>query len=175
MSARGFVKSADTAVPVSRSKSQLEAMLIRYGASGFSVGQDYTTGSASVQFVLPDAPGAQQVPVRIPLDVLRVFQALNPKDDWGRKKVWTLTLARATGRAWDQAERVAWRNLVLWVDAAMSAATLGLQTITEAFFAHTVVGEAGERMIDVAAAMQGQLGAGVQRLLAAPPEEGNDG
>ena len=65
----------------------------------------------------------------------------------------------------EQAERVAWRNLYLWIDAALSAATMGLQTITEAFFAHAVVGAGGERMIEVVEAHQAQMGGGVQKLL----------
>jgi hypothetical protein len=72
----------------------------------------------------------------------------------------------------EQAERVAWRNLVLWVDAALSAAVAGMQTITEAFFAHAVVGPSGERMIEVVEQAQVALGVGVQRLLTATVEEG---
>ena len=38
-----------------------------------------------------------------------------------------------------QAERVAWRNLVLWVDAACAAAAVGLRPMSETFFADLVV------------------------------------
>ena len=58
------------------------------------------------------------------------------------------------------------------MDAALSAASIGLQTITEAFFAHTVVGIGGERMVEVVGAYQQQLGSGVQRLLTTSAEEG---
>ncbi|MHB1864365.1 MAG: hypothetical protein ACYCVL_15535 [Gemmatimonadaceae bacterium] len=57
--------------------------------------------------------------------------------------------------------------LVLRLDAALSAATVDLQTITEAFFAHAVAGEGGVRMIEMGEARQGQLRAGTQRLLTA--------
>jgi hypothetical protein len=67
-----------------------------------------------------------------------------------------------------QAERVAWRNLVLWIDAALSAATVGVQTITEAFFAHTIVVDDGgraERMVDYVERTGGAIGPGVRALL----------
>jgi hypothetical protein len=123
---------------------------------------------ASVSFVLPDAPGSPaRVPVKINIEVLRVFNALPPRSSH------SLAVARIDGnrRMWEQAERVAWRNLVLWVTAALSAATLGLQTITEAFFAHTVTGEHGERMIEVVERHQATLGTGTQRLLASGADD----
>lgn len=167
------IRSADTSVPVSRSKVELENIVRRYGAVGFSTSENYETGVASVTFMLPDAPGSTaRIPVKIPVETLRVFQAMYPKNSWGHKKTWTLAEARQSNneKAWAQAERVAWRNLALWVTAALSAATLGLQTITEAFFAHTVVSEHGERMIEAVDRAQSQLGPGVRALLASPAD-----
>ena len=59
----------------------------------------------------------------------------------------------------------------MWVDAALSAATIGLQTITESFFAHAIANENGERMIDIIERAQMELGPGVQRLLTASAED----
>jgi hypothetical protein len=187
---RPFVKSADTTSQVSSSKAELEKMLRRYGAAGFSVAHDYAEHLVVISLILPDRPGkdSPRVPVKLPVNIRLVYDALYgrpmtsvriPEEE--RQQIvaakgfapWNRSVYNPKGydtKKLEQAERVAWRNLVLWVDAALSAATIGLQTITEAFFAHAVVGAGGERMIDVVEGYQRELGAGVQRLLTAPAE-----
>lgn len=182
--AKPFVKSADTSSQVSSSKAELERMLRRYGATGFAVQQQFDDSqlpvAASVQFVVPDKAGDKaRVPVSLPIEIRRVYDAL-----YGRPTHYVRKPDGTYGHVHDpkgynttrlaQAERVAWRNLVLWIDAALSAASIGFQTITEAFFAHVVVkldnGNTA-RMSEVVEAMQGQLPTGVRALLAAPVEE----
>ena len=147
---KSFVKSAETSTPVSNSRAEVERILRRYGANGLSVSQDYKGGRVIVSFIVPNSTdkGAPVVPVKLPVDVLRVFNALFTNGPF------TLEQAQMSSneKAWAQAERVAWRNLVLWIDAALSATTAGLQTITEAFFAHAVLSGDGRRAIDVAEA-----------------------
>jgi hypothetical protein len=117
------------------------------------------------------------VPVKLPVSVHAVYDALYGRpmrsevDPETKRWRQVHNLKGYEAKKLEQAERVALRNLVLWIDAALSAASVGLQTITEAFFAHAVVTEGGLRMLDVVEQLQGQLGAGVQRLLAAPAEE----
>ena len=190
--AKPFVKSADTSSQVSSSKAELERMLRRYGATGFAVQQQFDDSqlpvAASVQFVVPDKAGDKaRVPVSLPIEIRRVYDAL-----YGRPmKNGAWVTPEQSGKSWGhytrvhdvngydakklaQAERVAWRNLVLWIDAALSAASIGFQTITEAFFAHVVVkldnGNTA-RMSEVVESMQGQLPTGVRALLAAPAED----
>ena len=147
----GFVKSASTSVPSSRSQGELEKLLRRYGATGFGVMNDYQSQKITVSFRVPDNgdKGAPQIPIRLEVDVRTVYDAL-----YGRPTKATRNPEGKLVMAWDasgydgkgitQAERVAWRQLILWVDAACSAATSGVQKISEAFFAHTVVrGEDG--------------------------------
>jgi hypothetical protein len=155
-----FIKAGTTSTAVSKSKADIEKMLRRYGASAFNVTQDFASRRSSVSFVLPNDPSnaSAQVPIRLHVETQRVAKLLHGKNK-------TLTVAQL-----EQAERVAWRNLALWIDAALSAASIGMQTITEAFFAHTVVGVDGERMIDLVGAHQKALGSGVQRLLTAAAE-----
>lgn len=60
---RRFVKSWDTDVPVSRSKGALEELLRRYGATGFTVSEDYAAGTVLIAFHLPrsiELPAEQQ-------------------------------------------------------------------------------------------------------------------
>jgi hypothetical protein len=167
--------SATTSTQVSTSKAELEKMLRRYGAAGFSVAHDYAEHRVILSLILPDHPGkgAPRVPVKLPISIRTVYDAM-----YGRPMKWDYATKKdvynATGydpKKLDQAERVAWRNLVLWIDAALSAATIGLQTITEAFFAHAIAGVNGERMIEVVEQAQAALGHGVQRLLESPAED----
>jgi hypothetical protein len=186
-----FVKSSDTSTSVANSRAELERILRRYGAQGFSVAQDYANHSVTVSFIVPDSlkKDAHLVPVKLPISVRRVYDAMygqptksvrrtdeeiaQQKARHGYIQSYNRQVYNEAGydaKKLEQAERVAWRNICLWVDAALSAAVAGMQTITEAFFAHAVVGANGQRMIEVVEEAQQALGGGVQRLLAAPAE-----
>jgi hypothetical protein len=172
-----FVKSAQTAVPVARSQSELEKVLRRYGATGFGVTADYEKMQTAVQIRVPDGPekDATQVPIRLVVDFRAVYDALygqptisgkKPDGTWGR-------LYDPKGydpRFVQQAERVAWRHLVLWVDAACSASTVGLQRMSEAFLAHTLLRSADGRILRVIEQMN-DAAHGDWKALLAPPSE----
>lgn len=135
-----FLKSNKTKSPVATSKREVERILQRYGARAYSCAEDYHTGKVIVQFAVLDSPNSEQMtPVKIPLDIGRIYKLLYGMEPKSRMS--------ERGSDWERAERVAWRNLVLWIDAALSAAAAGLQTIEEAFFAHVVIGS--ERMIEL--------------------------
>lgn len=140
-----FVKARDTSTPVGVSRAQLETLLMRYGCSHFGTSSDFKAMRATVSFQVPDTPqhGAIMVPVRLEVDILGIAEALfeRPRD----KKVYLRGRGEVTGfdqKELERAERVAWRHLVLWVDAACSASQAGLQSMSEAFFAHTLVRDA---------------------------------
>lgn len=123
-----FVKSADTRTPASQSQVALEKLLRRYGAFGFGVQSDYERHLIRVLFRVPDVPGdVVVVPVRLEISIEAIAKALFPG------------ITNYSVYGWEQAERVAWRHLVLWVDAACSATNAGLQTMSEAFLAHALV------------------------------------
>jgi len=139
-----FVKASTTTVSVEKSQGDVIATLRRYGASGFgfrTVGQ-----TVEVTFHLP-AEGAPDRTVMIPVNVDTVhakLQAMNNRRvERGRH------VRRAVSR--EQAERVAWRVVLDWIEAALLAVSMGVQTVEEAFFAHSVVttrdGQTG-RLID---------------------------
>jgi|SRR3990167_3512561 len=142
-----FVKSGNTSVPVSRSQGQLEKLLRRYGCSGFAVSNDYLEALITVSFRVPDGPGhdAPFIPVRLQVQTRLVYDALYGRpvsrkwDDDARKYRDEWNPNGYSAQLLQHAERVAWRQLVLWVDAACSAANAGVQKMSEAFFAHTVV------------------------------------
>lgn len=176
---RPFVKSADTKASAANSRAEIERLLVRYGAVGFGYQRNLEQGTITVQFVVPDRPGKGQprVPITLPVSIRRIYDVLyNRPEKWapgsnGTPGRYVHNPAGYDARKLEQAERVAWRNLVLWIDAALSAAAIGLQTITEAFLAHTmVVSDDGraERMADYLGRTQGALAPGVRALLSNP-------
>lgn len=165
-----FVKSGTTEVPASRSQSELERLLRRYGASGFGVSSDYATGTVRVFFRVPDAPKAPaNIPVRLEVNTKAVAEALfgKPRKAWERGRY----VEHPTEQELAQAERVAWRQLVLWVDAALSAAAAGVQKISEAFLAHTLVRGSEGQVLRVVDQMDLAAGGNWRALLPPPGEE----
>lgn len=160
------VKAARTVTSPEKSQAEIQRILRRYGATGYQFSHDHEQATASVSFRVPDAPkSTQMVPVYLPVSVLTVANRL-----YGTRRD---RASQFYGKQWEQAERVAWRHLVLWIDAALTAATMGLQTITEAFFAHAVVGALNgrpERMIEYVEREQSLLANGVRALLTAPAD-----
>lgn len=144
-----FVKSATTSTPVANSRGELERLVTRYGCSSFATQMDYEAHRITVTFVVPDTPekGAARIPVQLEVNILTVYDAL-----YGQPTKWS-----NEGRVYDpkgyrekelaQADRVAWRQLILWVDAALSAASAGVQPISEAFFAHTLIRRPSGEMV----------------------------
>ena len=120
-----FLKSQDTKATTVNSKAALEKIVRRSGCQSFGTTSDYELGRITVFFRVPehldgDAP---MIPVRLEVDIDHVFRRLQ---DSG------IANSRKTR---EQAERVAWRHLVLWVDAACTAAAVGLRPISETFMA----------------------------------------
>lgn len=159
-----FVKSAMTSTPASKSQADIIAMLGRYGASGF--GFRRRGDVIEVTFHMPSSRGEQSVCIPVSVSVVR------DKLDSPSLRAARRAQRQATFTTDEQAERVAWRVLHLWIDAALSAVSLGAQTIEEAFFAHLMVttedGSQG-RLVDyvttLAAERGGMLPSTTQRLL----------
>lgn len=152
----GFVKSRNTKATVESSRAELNKVLTRYGCTAFGYEQT-EEGITRVTFRVPNSPAknAAMVPIRLEVRKADVFRRLYDRD-------YPLETHRHTwAREIEQAERVAWRHLILWIDAACTAATAGLTTIEEAFFAHRLVqapdGTTG-RMIDYVQTLSAQSG-----------------
>lgn len=126
-----FVKSASTRVTVEETQGHIISVLHRYGASGF--GFRRVGDVVSVTFHIPEGKEGRERTVEIPIDIAKVRVKLNPK-------LAELNRARKqTTQVGGQAERVAWRIVLDWIDAALSAVSIGAQTLEEAFYAHTVI------------------------------------
>lgn len=145
-----FVKAQSTSTTVEESQGQIIAMLHRYGASGFGF-RRLPGDIHEVRFHLPTQPD-RDLTVAIPVNVSSVHARLNAAQaKIAKARHRKPTVERA------QAERVAWRILYLWIDAALAAVSIGAQSIEEAFFAHLIVetteGEEG-RLADYIATLQ---------------------
>lgn len=157
MARQQFVKSATTKTTVESSRAELQRVLHRYGCTAFGYEEDGESHVTMVHFRVPDRPGStDRVPVKLEVRIADVahqlYGAPTKYTRWGRgRRGGSCPAGERWPEEWAQAERVAWRHLVLWVDAACSAALSGLTTMEEAFLAHRLVrledGRAG-RVID---------------------------
>jgi hypothetical protein len=128
-----YVKCYTTSVEPEESQGHIIATLHRYGASGF--GFRRRGPIIEITFHMPVAGGEDRT-VCIPINVETVRAKLRPKlEAFGKRR----KTAGSTRIDPMQAERVAWRILLDWIDASLSAVTIGAQTLEEAFFAHLLV------------------------------------
>jgi hypothetical protein len=127
-------RSADTKTAVSYSRAELERILNRYGCTRFGHDQDREAQRIAVWFTVPDSKvgTGEFIPVRLEVSL---------RDVQRRLEAYT---RRAPEPA--QVERVAWRHIVLLVEAGLIASEAGIKRISEFFLADTVVtNERGER------------------------------
>lgn len=115
----------DTAVPVERSRAELERILERYGANAFAYGWD--ENGARIQF---RAHGRY---VRFDL----------PLPEKGDPRFTMHSRGRRTPEAalaeWEKACRQRWRALVLVVKAKLEAVESGITVFDDEFLAHIVL------------------------------------
>lgn len=115
--------AADTAVPVDRSRAEIERLLARYGASAFGYLSE----------------GDNQVIV-FQIGGRRVFMHLVLPDRADREFTHTgVRGARRSpaeaGRVYEQAVRARWRSLVLIIKAKLEAVASGITTVEREFLA----------------------------------------
>lgn len=128
-----FVRSWDTSTPIGNSKREFEELVRRYGATGFTVSEDYATRSVVVAFQIRVA-GGETGDIRLPVSYEQVRKRLSKMPRFTAR-------ANSKGEQWadEQAARVAWRHLLLWAEASLAAVDAGLYSLQEAFFAHTLI------------------------------------
>lgn len=173
---RPFVKAETTSVAPEKSRLEIEQLLKRYGALGYSFSANMETGEARVEFVVPNSgeKDAPRIPVRIPVNHFDVFDVMYGQPKVTRKGTgsydaagkYVTTVRDPMPRPYthdpkriQQAERVAWRNLVLWIDAALSAAFVGLRSIAETFAGDRLVTDESGQTMRVAELMEKAGGA----------------
>lgn len=154
-----WVRSWDTEVETDKSRSELETILRRYGARGYTVSVDYSAGTLLIGFTMPKTwqiKTDDSVEVRLAVGFRETLLRLGKMEAFQKKRDRKLAAWR---EAWalEQAERVAWRQIILWVEAGLNMAASGVQTVEEAFFAHTILAGTNARVIDVVNTHRQQL------------------
>lgn len=116
--------AADTSVPIDRSRSEIEAMLTRRGATAFGYAQE--GGRAAIMFRLPKC----SVRIELQLPAAKEFAV----SDAGRTRS-----VDAQQQAWAQACRARWRALALVIKAKLVAVDAGITTVEKEFQADLVL------------------------------------
>ena len=120
--------AAQTRVPISKSKTDIEELLARHGAIGFAYA---TEGNRSM--VAFNMSGRR-------VQIMLVMPSI---DDYVR----TPRNARRTGAAqqaaWEQACRQRWRALLLIIKAKLEAVESGITTLESEFLANIVLPDGG--------------------------------
>lgn len=130
--------AADTSVPVSRSKAEVEDILTRYGAQAFASGWDQTR--AWVEFIMGD----RRIRMVVPLPAIDSPAFTRTASGKAR------TGAEAIRKAWEQACRSRWRALALVLKAQCEAVEVGIVTFDAAWLSFIVLPDGttvGERAL----------------------------
>ena len=118
----------DTKVPIERSKAEIEAMLIRYGADQFVSGWGET--EARIQF------RANERYIRF---VLPIPKKDEPRFTQHARYTWKRRSEAEAVKAWEQELRRRWRALALVVKAKLEAVQSGIVGFEDEFMAHIVM------------------------------------
>jgi hypothetical protein len=122
--------AARTSVSVEKSRNEIEATLVRYGASSFMYGWDVT--GAVIAFVV-NVEGAQTRQVRFQLPLPSRDERAFTHHSRGRR---TPTAAE---ELWEQACRQRWRALALVVKAKLEAVETGIATFESEFLSYIML------------------------------------
>lgn len=122
-----------TAVPIDRSKAEIESTLMRYGADQFMTAWDSAQGFAVVGFRF--AGRYVQMRVKVPDPHAAEFTT---KRRSGSVHVYERAPAEAR-KLWEQAQRQRWRALALVIKAKLEAIEAGISTFEEEFLAWTML------------------------------------
>ena len=124
--------AARTSVSVEKSRAEIEATLVRYGASSFMYGWDFR--GAMIAFVI-DVGAEQKRQVRFHLPLPSRDERRFTQHSRGRR---TPDAAEAL---WEQACRQRWRALALVVKAKLEAVETGIATFEDEFLAYIMLPE----------------------------------
>lgn len=115
-----------TQVPADRSRSEIERVLLRYGATEFAYGYDQ-----------------RQAVIMFTIEGLRVRIALplpeRSSTEFTRTPTGKVRVQSAAEAAWEQATRQSWRALALVVKAKLEAVESGITTLVDEFAVHIVL------------------------------------
>ncbi|MCY4416791.1 MAG: hypothetical protein OXE87_10850 [Chloroflexi bacterium] len=120
--------AAQTKVPISRTKTDIEELLAKYGANGFGY---VTEGNRAL--VAFNMAGRR----------VQIMLAMPSIDDYARTPRSARRTAAARQSAWEQACRQRWRALLLIIRAKLEAVESGITTLESEFLANLVLPDGG--------------------------------
>lgn len=127
--------AATTSVPVSKSRTEIEETLARFGASGFGY---FTRG--------------EHIQIAFEIDDIRVVMkmSLPAKEQFERDKRGYLRADHLVEKDWEQACRQRWRSLANGVKAKLALVDDGISTVEREFLADVMTADGetvGEKLI----------------------------
>ena len=120
--------AAQARLPVSRTKTDIEELLAKHGATGFAYA---TEGDRSL--VAFSMSGRR----------VQIMLVMPPIDDYARTARNARRMAAAQQSAWEQACRQRWRVLPLIIRAKLEAVESGIATLESEFLANIVLPDGG--------------------------------
>jgi len=124
--------ASKTSVEVPRTRAEIEGLLVKHGATGFAFMSDRELDRERLEFRMPMRGLVLVVRLELPLP-RRQDHALDVRG-WARTSAQIVT-------ACEQAQRSAWRSLLLILKAKLVAVEAGVRTFEQEFLADIVVGD----------------------------------
>lgn len=128
-----------TAVPASRSISEIHKLLIEAGAKQISYDYNGHSEVAALNFIIPFGRG--MIPYRLPARIHQVLEKINGS------RIREGDRERYVDRDRNQAERVAWRQLFWWLKAQLALIDLGMCQPEEVLMPYRV-NDSGQTMFE---------------------------
>ena len=120
--------AAQTKVPIAKTKTDIEELLVKHGAAGFA----YATEGDRALVAFNMAGRRVQIMLMMP-----------SIDDYARTPRNTRRTQAAQQSAWEQACRQRWRALLLIIRAKLEAVESGITTLENEFLANLVLPDGG--------------------------------
>lgn len=132
-----------TKVEATQTVAEMQALLARHGARRIAVDYGPSGVPASLDFMLETPHGLRSF--SLPVDAERMKRLLEKEEQAGRLKTGSLSVRTSL----EQAERVAWRVMKVWLEAQLSLVAAELVDLDQAMFAYLQVGPTGETLYEV--------------------------
>ena len=120
--------AAQTKVPISRTKTDIEELLAKHGATGFAYATEFDRS-----LVVFNMAGRR----------VQIMLVMPPIDAYARTPRNAKRSAAGQKSAWEQACRQRWRALLLIIRAKLEAVESGITTLESEFLANLVLPDGG--------------------------------
>ena len=117
-----------TKVSVARSQDRIRTLLARFGASGFSVSEDFKTGDGQLTFVYKD------MPVILSVSASRYAKVKMENEPWTSRR--RCTEEEYEAKLTEEGAKGIWRAAETWIKAQLEGVEFGFITFEDAFLAH---------------------------------------